>query len=462
VRKQLPGWAWLPVGVIVGLAAARLAFTPWVVERWPAAGASVPATTEIRITFDRPMDEASVLERLHVDAVQAGEVRWQGCTLTYWPAHAWTSGATVEVRLDAGAKSKRGLGTLTATSWSFAVAQPRLAYLWPADGPAEVRAWVQDESEAVPLTAAPAGVTDFSIGKRGTSLVYVTAGAESEELRELDLVTGQDRRWFGCPEDEHCTSPELSPDGTLLGFVRAPTETGTSGQGISRVWFLEEGGESAVAVSAEGDVASAPFWSPQGWLAYVDSTRGAILVVDPARGEPFTPLAVLPSSLGERGVWSGDGDDLIYPDLILPPESSSQAEEDESSLVMETHLFRWEVPTGGLTDLTTSGGWQAEDASPTFTTDGEWVIFSRRLLAAGEWTPGKQLWRMRPDGSQAEPLTAEVFINHGAPAAGPRVLAYLRFDLQNPGHPAQIWWLDVHARTGGIVAAGGYLLAWIP
>ncbi len=130
----------------------------------------------------------------------------------------------------------------------------------------------------------------------------------------------------------------------------------------------------------------------------------------------------------------------------------------------ETHLFRWDVSSGELTDLTAVGGWQAEDAAAAFTPDGEWVVFSRRLLSQGEWTAGKQLWQMRPDGSEAERLTDEAAINHGVPSFGAQGtrLAYLRYDLGAPLDAAQIWWFDVAARTGGLVVEGGYLPAWIP
>jgi Tol biopolymer transport system component len=466
VLKRIPGWVWLPVGMAIGLAAARLILGPRVVERWPAAGASVPATAEIRITFDQAMDEASAIERLHVDPAQAGDVFWQGSTLVYQPLQAWPSGSTVEVRLDPGARSRRGLGTITGASWSFTVAEPRLVYLWPADGPAQVYARLLAEAEAVPLTAAPDGVIDFSLGARGTRLVYAAGVSDNSiELRELDLVRGQDRSVFTCLAGERCTSPELSPDGNRLAFVRVTLQPGTSGQGTSRVWLLEEGNKSPVPVSPEDDIALAPFWSPQGWLAFVDTTRGAILVVDAAQGEPFNPIAALPSQLGERGTWSPDGQLLVYPDLLLPAEESSDETGAEGSpATVETHLFRWDVSSGSLTDLTSAGEWPAEDGSPTFTPDGEWVIFGRRLLSPGAWTPGRQLWRMRTDGSQAEPLSVEPFINHGAPAVGPQdsLLAYLRFNVEAPLEPAQIWWFDTEQREGELVAEGGYLPAWIP
>jgi Tol biopolymer transport system component len=131
---------------------------------------------------------------------------------------------------------------------------------------------------------------------------------------------------------------------------------------------------------------------------------------------------------------------------------------------LETHLFRWDVSSGKLTDLSAAAGLRVEDGSPTFAPQGDWVFFGRRLLSQGGWTPGKQLWRMHPDGSQAAPLTDEPFINHGAPASGPAgtTLVYLRFDLEAPLEPAQIWSFDLETMRESRVVEGGYLPAWIP
>ena len=469
MRRRLPTWAWLPVGLVLGLTAARLILAPRTVEYSPASGASVPAGSEIRIDFNQAMDAASVAERLHIEPTQGGEFLWRGSTLLYRPSELWPSGGRIKVRLESGARSRRGLSTWTTTRWSFTVAPPRLVYLWPADGTAQVYARSTDDAESVALTAAPLGVIDFALGARGTRLVYTAEGDErATVLHELDLVRNRDRLLFACPQDERCTSPALSPDGTALAFVRAPAPGEAEGPFravATRVWLRTEGSDTPVPVSPEGDVASSPFWSPQGWLAFVDSTRGAILVVDTSRGEPFAPMAVLPSRQGERGSWAPDGSSLIYPDLLLPREHPLADSDAEAELVtLETHLFRWDVSSGQLTDLSAAAGLRLEDGSPTFAPQGDWVFFGRRLLSQGGWTPGKQLWRMRPDGSQAAPLTDEPFINHGAPAAGPAgtTLVYLHFDLEAPLEPAQIWLFDLETLRESRVVEGGYLPAWIP
>ena len=461
MRRTLPPWPWLLAGLALGLLGARLALAPRVVERSPAPGTMAPSTSDVRLTFSQLMDEASVTTRLHITPSQVGEIAWDGTTLVFRPADAWPTGVTVEVRLDAGARSRRGLTMWLATRWSYTVREPRLVYLWPAGEAADAYTRTAADTDAVRVTTSAQGVVDFALGSRGTQLVYTAErGAGETDLRATDLETGRDRLLFSCPAGERCTSPSLSPDGSQLAFVRAKVQAGgnsTLPTAATRVWLVTLGAELARPISPEGEIASTPFWSPQGGLAYVNSTRASILMIDPSSGASAAPLAAIPSALGERGSWSPDGRYLVYPDLVFP----AQEIEAERAPALETHLFRWEVASGELLDLSAAA---VEDAAPAFSTRGEWIIFNRRVLATGEWTPGRQLWRMHLDGSGAEALTAEPFINHGAPAPGPQetTLAYLRYDVEQPLEPAQIWWFDLETRQGSRAVGGGYLPAWIP
>lgn len=465
MRRTLPALPWLVAGLALGLMAARLALAPRAGERTPAPGASAPSMSEVRLAFSQPMDEASVTRRLHFTPSRDGEVAWEGNTLVFRPAQAWVIGETVDVRLDAGARSRRGLTTWRATHWSFTVREPRLAYLWPAGKAADVYTRAPSDSDAVRVTTSAEGVVDFTLGARGTQLVYTAErGAGETDLRAIDLETGLDRLLFSSPAGERCSSPVLSPDGSRLAFVRAGVRAGgnaTLPMAAARVWLLTFGAEPARPISPEGDAASTPFWSPQGWLAFVDFTRASIVLIDPSAPDTDPPLAAIPSTLGERGSWSPDGRYLVYPDLVFPAHEEVEAERPPA---LETHLFRWEVSSGELLDLSTQAGVGVEDAAPVFAARGAWILFNRRVLAADGWTPGRQLWRMQFDGSGAEALTAEPFINHGAPAPGPQetTLAYLRYDVEKPLEPAQIWWFDLETRQGSRAVEGGYLTSWIP
>jgi dipeptidyl aminopeptidase/acylaminoacyl peptidase len=464
MRRTLTAWLGVPLGVAIGLLGVRLALGPRLVVRTPAPGALAPIRSELRLTFNQPMEPSSVSTRLRLSPSVDGELQWEGRTLIFRPRQGWPPGATIEVRLEAGARSLSGLAIGFASSWSFSLRAPRLAYLWPAGEPADIYTLLPSAEAPERLTTA-GGVEDFAPGAGGTELAYSIVGSDGRtELHTVRVDSGADRLLFHCPEGEHCSSAAISPDGSLLAFVRGPVGQGDGSfvaPGRTRIWVLETESGLMRPVSAEESTSLSPFWSPQGWLTYVDATQAALIVVSLANPQAVEPLGMVPSSLGERGAWSPDGSYLVYPDLLFPSEEEAQG---EGATHLEAHLYRWEPATGELLDLSLALGERVEDGAPSFSPDGEWIVFGRRVIAAGQWTPGRQLWRMRVDGTQAEALSDESFINHGAPAWSPAGdhLAYLRFDVEAPLEPAELWWFDLGRRESSQAVVGGYAPAWIP
>ena len=88
-----------------------------------------------------------------------------------------------------------------------------------------------------------------------------------------------------------------------------------------------------------------------------------------------------------------------------------------------------------------------------------------------QWTPGRQLWLMRPDGTGAYALTAKPLYNHSAFTWSPdgRRLAYMRFNTADQTAPAEIWLVSIAAAgAAGAEASAphrlvqGYLPEWLP
>ncbi len=444
-------------GVVVGLVAAALVAAPRVVAFSPQEGSDhIAATAPVSIEFSRSMDLASFEEHISIEPRTAGEWSWAGSTALFRPAVPWTRGAAITVRLTAGARSSRLLPLLRSYSWAFTVGLPRIAYLWPAGDAADLYLRALDGEQTTRLTHAPQGVYDYSVTPGGEALIYSAERRDGgTDLHRLDLRSEQDDLIYSCPEGERCRAAALSPDGSLLAFEDYSVQSQVPGP--SRVWALPLDGGERYPIGPADHVTSSPVFSPQGLLAYHDSTLTAVVLVDPEAGPEPPALRLFPSELGIVGSWSPDGSLLIFPELIFPEGLS-----DEVSFY--SHLFQADVSTGELVDLWRAGFGQVEDAAPVFSPDGQWIAFARKHLEGDLWTLGRQLWIMRADGSGARALTDEPDYNHSAIAwsADSASLVYMRFNQGDFTQASEIWVSGLEEGQGRRLVVGGYLPQWVP
>jgi Tol biopolymer transport system component len=205
-----------------------------------------------------------------------------------------------------------------------------------------------------------------------------------------------------------------------------------------------------------------PRWGPDGRLSYLDLGRAAVVVHDLVTGA----LTFIPNASGEMGTWSPDGSVIVYPELAFPADTSGTA---EAAGAFYTYLTRISIATNERLSLSGSG--VVDDASPAFSPNGAWLAFGRKLQLQAQWTPGRQLWLMRPDGSEVHALTDDPLYNHSAFTWSPdgQLLAYMRFNTGDIETPAEIWLTGVDsAGQAGAGEAGprrlaqGYLPEWLP
>ncbi len=449
------------VGLLLGLLIAAVLLAPRVLAFYPTPGSlHAPAAAQITLIFSRPMDQASVETRLTIDPSVQGQFRWEGERLTFRPERPWPGGSAVQVRLAAGAHSTRYLPILRTQMWSFTVGVPRIAYLWPANGPADVYARPVEGEETSRLTQTELGVYDYNLSLDGTILVYSAERSDGgTDLRLLDLSAGDDRLVLSCSGGERCRSPSLSPGMDTLAFERVTPHTeGTPGAagGHSEVWAVSLSLRAEpFRVGAVGHVSSMPLWSPSGLLAYYDNTLTSIVFVDLSAG--LSPVAYVPCDLGLSGSWSPDGAYLAFPEIVFP--DTLQAESGEGVVRFYSHILRAEARSGSLLDLWRPGTGLVEDASPAYSPDGQWIAFARKYLEPERWTLGRQLWVMRADGSGAHSLTDEPDFNFSAPAWSPdsRSLVYMRFNQADLTQTAEIWTIDLDGQNPRQLIIGGYL-----
>jgi Tol biopolymer transport system component len=439
------------VAIFVSQASVR------VVDLTPKDGDdAVPITAAIRVTFSHDMDAASVEERFSIEPEVAGDFSWEGRTLAFRPHSALLPDTTYSVTIDDGATSQRGRPLREGTSFGFHTRVPQLLYLGrPYEG-AEMRQLFlvsSDSGPALQLTEHAGGVWDYTIDPEGQSIIYSALREDGgSDLWRMDRDGTDQRVLLACPEAA-CLNPAWSPDGQQIAYERrdvwsdAPNLDPKAG----RIWLLdlEEGKERPLF---DYDVPlHSPVWAPQGErMAYVSPMLPGVEVVDLNTEE----LQQFGNEWGAAPVWSPDGSTLIVPELMLVDEA------------LVVRLVCTDLGEDKLLDI--SGDEDlVKDAGPAWSPGGGWIAFGRQYLDEARWTPGRQIWLTRPDGSEAYSLLTEQMGDHYAFAWRPdgAALAYVRIDLSEGPQPVpdvSVWVFDLVEREAQPVADEGVLPKWLP
>lgn len=471
-RRRPPSVLVIGAGILIGVALIITINAPRVVEFSPSdSEGSVSSLSRLRLRFNRPMMDLSVEARIQIDPVLPGRFYWEEETLIFEPDIPWPADSTVTVRLLAGSQGTNRVPMLRQRRWSFRVGLPRLIYLWPGNGKSDLyQLALQPGSEPVQITESEAGVTDYTTSTDGALVIY-SAHLEGggAELRAFDMIAREDRILLSCEAESLCSAPAISPDGEWLAFERAEFTMGEAGRMLlsqTRVWLLSLLNETQpFPVSPSEHTANTPNWSPTGWLVYFDDDLKALALVNPGEEQEITPINYLPTGLGIVGSWSPDGTRLVYPDIIFPEEDQSAGEgsPDASSPLYYSHLYVVDVTNGRTVDIS-PGDWMVEDASPSFSPDGEWVAFTRKFLDPGRWSPGRQVWLMNSERTETQAMTSEPGATFSSLAWSPdsEHLAFMRKYLADLAQPAEIWIVDVISGESKKVVEDAFLPGWLP
>ncbi len=468
-RRRVLLWG-LPLLLATGLALAGWRLAPRLVQITPASGnQNLAPNSLLRLEFSQPMDTASVEERFSIEPAQPGNLRWEDPqTLVFEPSEPWPRGATITARLSAGARSALRLPLAGETSWQFGIRRVQLAYLWPADGPAQVYAVDVEGGAVIRLTSGPA-VIDFSPAADGETIYYAARNASGgSDLYVFERASDETRMLLAC-ETNRCADVQVSPDGGWLAYTRLPFQPEEISTPLE-VWLLDLASGDTLRVSAQGNEARSPGWSPENALVYYD-TQAAAWVLTATDG---TELGRVANGAGEQGSWTPDGEWFITPELFVqltdtlqgpigelanqPPDPDSQ----DRVQVYASHLLAYEFRTNGITDLTLAA--TLEDAQPAVSPDGVWLAFARRYLDEERFTTGRQVWLVRLDGREPRQLTHSPQDKHANLIWHPEGtwLAVVRFNATVLTLPPEI--LLIQPSTGEIIqlVSNGYSPQWLP
>lgn len=447
--------------ILAGVGIGLLVNSPRLLSMIPAANdRNVPLDAAIELDFSKPVDAKSV--ELDIQPAVPGSISDSAKQVIFTPDQDWPSGAVITVTLHAGARSKNfpGIPLLQSSTWSFRTRQVLLAYLWPANGLADLYALNRLSGKVYRLTV-DAAVRDYAVSQDRKWIYYTADKLEGGSLiLRLNFAALDEQPDQALPvetvldcSDATCAGPAPSPDGRYLAYERAPLAAYGDTAQIS-VWLLDlQTSETRPAANPE-EFTRYPAWSSQGKLAVYNRSRQAYQVF--ASGEPSSTSIELPHQTMEPAVWQPDGMALLAPEVV----------EEVTGLLDTTtsgHLLTYGTqPPLTVSDLT--GAHDLEDTSPAISPDGSQIAFARRYVDVQRWTVGRQLWVMNADGSAARQLSNEPFFNYYSFAWSPdgRQIAYLRSDQMDLTQPVELWVMGTDGSNPVQLVIGGFAPQWIP
>lgn len=473
----------------IGLLAGALAVLGWllvylwgaprILEVLPADGAEgVPAGAQVEIAFSQPLDSQAVQERLSFDPPVDGSYVWEGSRLVFTPQQPWPAGATIRVRLQAGAPASSfpALGLREEREWSFTIRWPQIIYLFPVDGPANLFRYDPVSSESQALTDLAEGVLDYAVSGDGKTVYFsVRRETEGSAIYRLDLASGQNRAGGTQPGSESsieegaqvvfeclqavCSELALERSGRYLAYERSALPGGDGAQ-MTQVWILplQPAGENRPFLAREEDHQTLlPAWSNEGLLAVYDSQESAYLFIEPEAGIKDR----FPNQTGQQGAWRPDARAFLAPEIIYLGANISPELSNLESLA-DSHLILYTLGSGEMQDLTPGEG--VEDAAPAYSPDGSFLAFARKYLDIQRWTPGRQLWIAQAQSREARQISDEAVYNHFDFAWSPAgdQLVFMRFNQSALSEPPEIWLLDLTTNQASRLMQGGYKPGWIP
>lgn len=413
-----------------------------VVAQSPEHGATdVSTLTSLRLTFSQALTEDAAAA-FSIEPPVDGNSRWQGRTLIFEPENALQPGTEYVASVPAGLSGENGQQLLNPVRWVFHTRPSRVLYLGPAADDYEqiFLATLGQDGSPRQLTTFTRGIWDYALSPDGASVAVAAIREDgANDLWLVDVESGATRQIVAC-EEGNCTGPDWSPDGRTIMYERQGF------LGPPRLWWVDiVSGEEGLVFDDTQMIGFAGRWSPNGeWINHVAPLQG-VRIYNVQQGEEI----IVQSEMGEAGVWSPDSASVIFGDVRLVGGEN-----------FNVHLFRVDLATGEVLDI--SGEEEGvEDTSPTWSPDGEWIAFGRKLPRVAV---GSQLWLMRPDGSEARALTEEFDVHHGPAAwsADGRSLVFQRFDLKEMGAKPSIWIMDITTGEMKELAGDGRMPVWAP
>lgn len=411
-----------------------------------------PIRSVIAITFSEPMSTTTVEQRLRVTPPVSGTWRWSGSTVFLAASQLLEPDTRYTVTLASGATSTHGRAVLRDLTWTFRTSHPRVIYLAPASGRANLFVMDPRDGATQRLTDEPYGIYDFAVSPDGLRIAYSADRDAENPERDIYIINrdGSGRERLVTCDGQVCQAMSWSPDGRRIAFERRTLVQGVVGRspGPGRIWLADvETKEIAPLFGDSQQLASLPRYAPSGnKLAFYDVGTNNIVVLDLATEQRIE----LPSVLGDPGTWSPDGSQIIYPEL----EAFDAGRYDQ--------LLRADLVTNIITPVTPLE--PARNSGAVWSPLGDVVVFGRQEAGGSSGILGPQMWLIAPDGSNMRRLTSEPEISHGAFAWSPdgQWIAVQRYNLLEINALPELWLFKADGSVRRRLATDATQPAWLP
>jgi len=312
--------------------------------------------------------------------------------------------------------------------------------------------------EPAQITRVEDGVLDFAVSPDGRTLVYTTLVDDgNSEIWKID-ATGHDSRLILTCNQAECSQPVWAPDNRRLVYEKR--NIGDDGiPGSPYLWWLApETGETRTVLENYEARGTALRFSPDGqWLSYVSPEKEGAVIYNLQDGRSH----FVANEIGVPVAWSPNSSQIIVPNLdlvIIHGDEGDDHLNHTHNYETATHLFDFDVASGESVSI--SGDLKVEDSVPAWSPNGDWIAFGRRFPGT---SAGRQLWLMRPDGSEAYALTSDFDFTYGLPLWSPdgRYLLFQRFPIDKPDGEPGIWLFDIENGQESELVAVGMQPAWL-
>lgn len=303
-----------------------------------------------------------------------------------------------------------------------------------------------DNNQPIRLTEVTHGVTSFAASPDSTKVAYSVATEDGDiDIWLMNTDGTKQKRLWAC-QTALCTRPIWASDNRRLIVERRLLSGDGTHPEAPQLWWLDtQTGESLPVFADTNETGLGARLSPDNrWLSYIVPEAQEIRVTHLETGESISA----PSQTGEPPVWHPNGEALMMSDMWFQGESFSQ------------HLFNINLNTAELINIS-GEELETNDGLPVFSPDGEWVAFGRKKPRA---PMGKQLWLMRPDGSDSIGITENADFHYNNPTWSPdgTQIVVQGFHQAEPDSFPMLWLVDVETGELEALASPGIQPLWLP